>query len=765
MSNARIASPRNYNQSPRGNNVPQVKALFDYVPDASFGGGKFLSFKTGDIITVIDKCEGGWWKGILHNKEGLFPPTYCEELPPRRVLNVDTKKASPSIKRIQTMLKLTVTGTGEQVEEVEQEAQEPSFTRERSQSDAHIFKFSSTGKNSTGLCEVAKQVIEGKKLLESVLEEERAEEKRDEAHTDEHAEPAIKETPKEGSEVSQLKIRIAELESEKVSMIAVFRLEKERLEDEMTQRISELNHMLEQKSLMIEIMKKDLEIIAEENKENTLVLELEIDRLTRTCEDLEEKLAHLTPIGDNALSPRDTRSLPSAKKPHNLPTPRLPSSAPASPSLSSTSSSPLLSSGSSSGASTPLKRSSVHLSPPVSPGVPKEDPTPAVSPTPGNPPPQSKTFVPPVPQKCKSLPSLSLLPRELSGPSSSPRSKTPRLPTTPRLLYSPALLDSPSLAPSDPRSKINNFEESLAKLASLGPHPAPPALSLDLPGSALVDPTQVAVEISELKRRIAELEAERLQMIEDYRNRKAPSPLEGQTTNPPLPIPPTPPTTTEGDAPLKRPLTVDTGVAGGKAAIIEDYQNGKVPGATEGQTTPPPSTEDDPSLALRKTATPLDTGGVADACLTRSKAPATPIDAGVTHSSTPPVPALAIPLKKSSNLPPLPPTPVQAPSAPSFAISPPSSSVAPITTSLSSTPSSSSSGLQERPTRKRNKEKGASQTGAILTAPSPSRPTGPNADSLNTANRNLTWLQASVCVAVGSAAFYVVQTIVRHYHS
>lgn len=49
------------------------------------------------MITVTEKNEGGWYKGLLNNKEALFPPTYCEELPPRRVMNVDTKKTSPNI--------------------------------------------------------------------------------------------------------------------------------------------------------------------------------------------------------------------------------------------------------------------------------------------------------------------------------------------------------------------------------------------------------------------------------------------------------------------------------------------------------------------------------------------------------------------------------------------------------------------------------------------------------------------------------------------
>lgn len=38
---------------------------------------------TGDIVTIHEKKEEGWWFGSLNGKKGHFPAAYVEELPPR----------------------------------------------------------------------------------------------------------------------------------------------------------------------------------------------------------------------------------------------------------------------------------------------------------------------------------------------------------------------------------------------------------------------------------------------------------------------------------------------------------------------------------------------------------------------------------------------------------------------------------------------------------------------------------------------------------
>ena len=34
----------------------------------------------GDIVTVLDKIEEYWWKGMTNGQEGMFPVSYVKEL-------------------------------------------------------------------------------------------------------------------------------------------------------------------------------------------------------------------------------------------------------------------------------------------------------------------------------------------------------------------------------------------------------------------------------------------------------------------------------------------------------------------------------------------------------------------------------------------------------------------------------------------------------------------------------------------------------------
>lgn len=54
-----------------------MRAIFDYVAE----NDDHLSFKVGDLINVLEERDGGWWKGALGDKEGLFPANYVEYLP------------------------------------------------------------------------------------------------------------------------------------------------------------------------------------------------------------------------------------------------------------------------------------------------------------------------------------------------------------------------------------------------------------------------------------------------------------------------------------------------------------------------------------------------------------------------------------------------------------------------------------------------------------------------------------------------------------
>jgi Rho guanine nucleotide exchange factor 7 len=39
-----------------------------------------LNFKKGDIITITQKEEGGWWEGTFEGKTGWFPSNYVKDI-------------------------------------------------------------------------------------------------------------------------------------------------------------------------------------------------------------------------------------------------------------------------------------------------------------------------------------------------------------------------------------------------------------------------------------------------------------------------------------------------------------------------------------------------------------------------------------------------------------------------------------------------------------------------------------------------------------
>lgn len=41
-----------------------------------------LVFQKGDLITVTQVVDGGWWEGTLNGKTGWFPSNYVKEYKP-----------------------------------------------------------------------------------------------------------------------------------------------------------------------------------------------------------------------------------------------------------------------------------------------------------------------------------------------------------------------------------------------------------------------------------------------------------------------------------------------------------------------------------------------------------------------------------------------------------------------------------------------------------------------------------------------------------
>ena len=54
----------------------KARALHDYEPKRD----KYLTFKRGDIVTVMDETERHWWFGFCNGKVGWFPTKYIREM-------------------------------------------------------------------------------------------------------------------------------------------------------------------------------------------------------------------------------------------------------------------------------------------------------------------------------------------------------------------------------------------------------------------------------------------------------------------------------------------------------------------------------------------------------------------------------------------------------------------------------------------------------------------------------------------------------------
>lgn len=81
-----------------------------YIAKYEFGGSTDieLQFKKGNVVTVIEKADNGWWKGICEGQVGWFPESYVRPAP-----KVETKTES-------NHTPITTATTEQQQQQVEQ---------------------------------------------------------------------------------------------------------------------------------------------------------------------------------------------------------------------------------------------------------------------------------------------------------------------------------------------------------------------------------------------------------------------------------------------------------------------------------------------------------------------------------------------------------------------------------------------------------------------------------------------------------------------
>ncbi|XP_076236580.1 unconventional myosin-Ie [Calliopsis andreniformis] len=71
-----VPSNRTHAQKPALPSLPKAKALYDYSPQDL----DELELREGDIVEILTEHEGGWWRGRLKGKTGLFPGNYVVKI-------------------------------------------------------------------------------------------------------------------------------------------------------------------------------------------------------------------------------------------------------------------------------------------------------------------------------------------------------------------------------------------------------------------------------------------------------------------------------------------------------------------------------------------------------------------------------------------------------------------------------------------------------------------------------------------------------------
>lgn len=58
--------------------VTEAVAVLTLFQDFEPEGPNELELTEGEVVTVLEQLESGWWKGQLNGKVGFFPSSFCQ---------------------------------------------------------------------------------------------------------------------------------------------------------------------------------------------------------------------------------------------------------------------------------------------------------------------------------------------------------------------------------------------------------------------------------------------------------------------------------------------------------------------------------------------------------------------------------------------------------------------------------------------------------------------------------------------------------------
>jgi len=72
-------------------NLEFYQALYDFVPQDSMVE---MALKKGDIVAILQKLEGGWWRGRKRDGSmGFVPGNYLDIIPRREDIGTQNEKS------------------------------------------------------------------------------------------------------------------------------------------------------------------------------------------------------------------------------------------------------------------------------------------------------------------------------------------------------------------------------------------------------------------------------------------------------------------------------------------------------------------------------------------------------------------------------------------------------------------------------------------------------------------------------------------------